>query len=133
MTLQVGGGLPVLLPEVTCKFCALEVALPGLGLVTVTANVPADAALPLAVSCVEDMKMVVSGVPARTTCAPLTKPLPFTVIVNAPEETEAGVMLLSTGAGFSSVTVLLPEAEALAALTACTVTAPEFGMLAGAV
>jgi hypothetical protein len=104
--------------DVTCRFSALEVALPGLGLVTVTANVPADAALPLAVSCVEDMKTVVSGMPAKTTCAPLTKPPPFAVIVNAPEGTEGGVTLLSTRAGFSNVTALLPDALASAALRA---------------
>ena len=133
IALQLGGGLPVLLLDVTCRFCALEVALPGLGLVTVTANVPADAALPLAESCVEDIKVVVNGVPAKTTCAPLTKPLPFAVIVNVPEETEGGETLLSTGVGFNTVTALLPDAVASAALTACTVTAPELGMLDGAV
>ena len=123
----------MLLLDVTCRFCALDVALPGLGFVTVTANVPAEAALPLAVSCVEEMNVVARGVPARTTCAPLTKPLPFAAIVNAPEETEAGETLLSTGVGFSKMTLLLPDAVASAALTACTVTVPELGMLEGAV
>ena len=37
--------------------------------------------------------------PART-CAPLTYPLPFTVIANAPAGTDGGAMPVSTGAGF---------------------------------
>jgi hypothetical protein len=128
----VGGGVPPPL-EVTCKFCEPEVALPGLGFTTTTENVPAEGALPVAVSCVADTKVVAIGEPANITCAPLTKLLPFTVIVKLPEETDAGEMLVSKGAGFQSVTVPLPDAEASATLTAFMVTKLELGTLPGAV
>ena len=130
--LQLGGGFPPLV-EVTCKFWEAEVALPGLGFITATENVPADASLPVAVSCVEDTKVVASGEPARSTCAPLTNPLPFTVIANAPAGTDVGAMPVSTGTGFCKVTALLPVAEESAELTARTVTVLEPGTVAGAV
>src|ERR1700674_2613436 len=85
--LQLGGGFPPLV-EVTCKFCDADVALPGLGFITATENVPADDSLPVAVSFAEETKVVASGAPARRTCAPLTNPLPFTVIAKAPAGTE---------------------------------------------
>ena len=66
MTLQLGGGVPVLL-EVTCRFWTLEVALPGFGFVTSTENVPADGALPMAVSCVDDRNVVANGEPTKST------------------------------------------------------------------
>src|ERR1700688_1452814 len=69
--LQLGGGFPPLV-EVTCKFWDEELAPPGLGFITETEKIPADASLPAAASCVEDTKVVVSGAPARRTCAPLT-------------------------------------------------------------
>jgi hypothetical protein len=96
-------------------------------------KVPADASLPIAVSCVEDTKVVASGAPARRTWAPLAYPLPFTVIANAPAGTDVGAMPVSTGTGFCNVTALLPVAEASAELTARTVTVLEFGIVAGAV
>src|SRR5580700_10980715 len=85
--LQLGGGFPPLV-EVTCKFWEVEAALPGLGFITAMEKVPADASLPIAVSCVEDTKVVASGAPARRTWAPLAYPLPFTVIANAPAGTD---------------------------------------------
>jgi hypothetical protein len=109
------------------------VALPGLGLTTATENVPADAALPVALSCVDETKLVVSAEPASVTCAPLTNPLPFNVIAKFPAGTDAGEMLAKTGAGFQSVTVLLPIAVASAELTAFTATVLELGTLLGAV
>ncbi len=132
MTLHMGGVDPVPL-EVTCKFSDPEVALPGLGFTTETENVPAEGALPVAVSCAADTKVVASGELANITCAPLTKLLPFTVMVKLPEGTDAGEMLVRTGVGFQSVTVLLPDAEAFAALTALMVTTLELGTLPGAV
>jgi hypothetical protein len=89
--------------------------------------------VPAAVSCVDDTKVVASGAPARSTCAPLTYPLPFTVIANAPAGTEGGAMLASTGAGFCNVTALVPVAVASAELTARTVTMLEPGTAFGAV
>jgi hypothetical protein len=129
--LQLGGGFPPLV-EVTCKFCEAEVALPGLGLVTDTEKVPAEASFPVAVSCVEDTRVVASGAPARRTCAPLTNPPPFTVIANAPAGTDAGATPVRTGRGFCKVTAALPVAEASAELTARTVTVLELGTALGA-
>ena len=108
-------------------------ALPGLGFITAMENVPAEASLPVAVSWVDDTKVVASGAPARRTWAPLAYPLPFTVIANAPAGTDVGAMPVSTGTGFCNVTALLPVAEASAELTARTVTVLELGSVAGAV
>jgi hypothetical protein len=83
-----------------------------------------------AVCCVEDTKVVASGAPARSTCAPLTNPLPFTVIANAPAGTDAGAMPASTGAGFWSVTELLPVALESAEMTARADTMFELGRVA---
>jgi hypothetical protein len=130
--LQPGGGFPLLV-EVTCKFCEADVALPGLGFIAATANVPADDSLPVAVSCVDDTKVVASGAPARSTSAPPTNPLPFTVIAMAPAGTDAGAMLVRTGTGFCSVTALLPDAVGSTELTAATATVPELGTVVGAV
>jgi hypothetical protein len=109
------------------------VALPGLGFITATENVPAEASLPVVESCVDDTKVVASGAPARSTCTPLTNPLPFTVIANAPAGTDVGAMPVSTGTGFCNVTALLPVAAVSAALTARTVTVLELGTDPGAV
>ena len=80
----------------------------------------------------DDTKVVASGAPARRTCAPLTYPLPFTVIANAPAGTDGGAMPVSTGAGFCSVTSLVSVAVASAELTARTVTVLEPGTVFGA-
>ena len=130
--LQLGGGFPPLV-EATCKFWEADVALPGLGFITETANVPAEDSVPVAVSCVDETKVVASGAPARRTCAPLTNPAPFTVIAKAPAGTEVGAMLASTGAGFSKVTALLPVVLASAELTARTVIVFGLGSVFGAV
>jgi hypothetical protein len=130
--LQLGGEFPPLV-EVTCKFSDVEVAPPALGFITATENVPADVSLPVAVSCEDDTKFVASSAPARSTSAPLTNPLPFTVIANAPAGTDVGAMLVRTGTGFCNVTALLPVAVASAKLTARTVTVLELGTKAGAV
>jgi hypothetical protein len=89
--------------------------------------------LPVAVSRVDDTNEVASGAPARSTCTPLTNPLPFTVIANAPAGTDGGAMLVRTGIGFQSVTELLPVAVEIAKLTARTVTISIAGTVAGAV
>jgi len=118
---------------VTCKFCDAEVALPGLGLVTETENVPLEVSFPAAVSCVADTNVVASGAPARSTCAPLTNPLPFTVIANAPAGTDVGARPASTGTGFCNVRVLVPDTVASAELTARTVKLLGLGTMFGAV
>jgi hypothetical protein len=128
----VGGGFPPLV-EVTCKFWDEEIALPGLGFITETEKVPADTSFPVALSCVEDTKLVASGAPARRTCAPLTNPLPLTVIANAPAGTDVGAMPVRIGMGFCKVTAPLPVAAESAELTARTVTVSVPGTAAGAV
>jgi len=78
----VGGGF------VTAKFTAVEVPPPGAGFVTVTGKLPtvaiSDASTP-AVTFVELTNVVDRAPPLKFTVDPLTKLLPFTVIVNAPE------------------------------------------------
>jgi hypothetical protein len=134
MPLQLGGGSPPPeLEEVTCKIWEAEVALPGLGFITEMEYVPTDASFPVAASCVEETKVVASGEPARSTCAPRTNPLPFAEIVNAPDETDVGAMLASTGTGFQIVAALVPVAPELAELTALIATVLEVGTVAGAV
>jgi hypothetical protein len=126
-----GGGVPPPLVAVTCRFCDVEVAPPGLGFITATAKVPADDCVPVAVSFDEETKVVASGAPARSTCTPLTNPPPFTVIANAPAGTVAGAIEASTGSGFCNVTALLPVALESAELTARTVTRLELGITDG--
>jgi hypothetical protein len=55
-----------------------------------------------------------------------------TVSVNAPTGTVAGFTPETTGTGFINVTGLLPDADALATLIACTETELGFGTTAGA-
>ena len=129
--LQLGGGFPPVV-DVTCKFWDDDVALPGLGFITATAKFPADDSLPVAVSCVDDTKVVASGAPARSTSTPLTNPAPLTVIANDPAGTDAGAMPARTGTGFCKVTELLPEAVASAELTALTVIMLEPAIVIGA-
>ena len=107
-------------------------AVPGLGFVTATENVPAELSLPVAMICVEDTNVVASGAPARSTCAPLTNPPPFRVIAKTPAGTDVGAMVVSTGTGFCKVTALLSVAEASAKLTARTVTVLKVGNVLGA-
>ena len=68
------GGVPL-----TWKLRAEDWLLPGSGFSTTTEKVPADAALPVAVSCVEETKVVEIAEPLSSTCAPETNLLPLTV------------------------------------------------------
>jgi hypothetical protein len=126
-----GGGGGAL--DVTCTFVEFEVLLPGFGLLTVIANVPGAAALPVTVSFVAELKVVLSAVPPNSTCAPVTNPLPLTVKVNAPIANVWGLTLLITGLGFQSVRSLISAALESAALTALIAALPELSILAGAV
>ncbi|MGC2330615.1 MAG: hypothetical protein WA581_04110 [Candidatus Acidiferrales bacterium] len=127
-----GGGGPLLL-DVTCRVCELEVLLPGFGFITEIANVPTEFSVPVALSCIEETKVVVSAEPLSKTCAPFTKLLPVIESVKLPMATDAGEMLLNTGTGFHSVTALPPLALESEALTASIVTLFGLGRLAGAV
>jgi hypothetical protein len=108
----------VLLVESTCKFALFELALPGSGLRTLTAKVPAEVAVPVAVNCVAETNDVASAEFASITCAPETKFAPVTAIENAPVLIDDGSMLAIDGTGLRrpTVTVLLSdESLALAA------------------
>jgi len=61
------------------------------------------------------------------------KLLPVTVMLKLPVETLCGATPTIAGLGLSRVTDALPLAEALAELTACTVTALGLGRACGAV
>jgi hypothetical protein len=123
-------GLP---PEVTCTSIAPDMLLPGFGLLTLTPTCPADCAVPVAVSVVEDTTVVASAVPPNWTCAPLTKLLPDTVREKLPVPKVIGETLLMTGVGFQIVTSAVPNALESAALIALIVTVFGFGTIAGAV
>jgi hypothetical protein len=75
-----GGGFP---PdcEVTVTLMPEEVLLPGFGLLTLTANIPALDSEPVAVSCVDETTAVFTAAPPNSTCVPLTKLAPVTVSV----------------------------------------------------
>src|ERR1700682_99749 len=65
-------------------------------------------AVPVAMSCVEDTRVVVSVVVPKRIVAPVAKFVPVAVNVKAPTGIEVGVTETSWGVGFSSVTPLLP-------------------------
>jgi hypothetical protein len=109
------------------------VLLPGSGFCTVTENVPALPAVPVAVNCVEETNVVVSAVVLNITCAPDTKLLPVSVSVKFPRFVEAGEMPLSVGVGFQSVTEAEPDFVVSAALVAVTLMVFGEGSVAGAV
>jgi len=118
---------------VTWSLTLLDVLLPGAGLTTVTANVPAEDAAPVAVSCVAETNVVWSGVVPRSTWAPFANLLPVTVSVKPPVPVLAGLMPVSTGVGFISVTLLGPLTEEFATLVARTVIVLGLGRVEGAV
>jgi len=118
---------------VTCKLTLEEELLPGEGLMTLMAYVPAEEAAPVAVSCVAETNVVGNGVAPKSTCAPLTNLLPVTVSEKLPVPTLAGLMPVNTGVGFRSVTLLGPLADESAALVARTVTVLGCGRTTGAV
>lgn len=67
------------------KVTALEVPPPGVGLTTVMSAVPAVATFPtgtVAVSCVDETKVVAKAEPFQLTLDVEMKLLPFTVSVN---------------------------------------------------
>jgi hypothetical protein len=89
--------------------------------------------VPVAVSDVDEAIVVLSGVPAKSTCAPLTNPFPVTLSVNAPGAKLEGLTVLIEGVGFSSVTLLVPIMLVFAALTAPIVIVFGLGTAGGAV
>jgi hypothetical protein len=91
------------------------------------------AALSLAVSWVEETKVVVRAELLKRILAPLTKFVPVTVMENAPRFVEVGEMAESLGVGFQRVTAEEEDLVVSAALVAVTVTVLGFGRVAGAV
>src|ERR1700741_1114983 len=85
----------------TWKFSVEEVELPGSGFSTAMVNVPAVEALPVAVSCVEETKVVERAVALRRTCTPETNWAPVTEREKLPKLLEAGEMPVRVGVGFS--------------------------------
>ena len=72
-------------------------------------------------SRVAETKLVCSGMLFNCTCAPLTKRLPLTVILNEPGASVAGVTELIVGIRLRTVTVLAAKDVGLAALVALIV------------
>jgi hypothetical protein len=98
----------------TLSVTALEVPPPGAGVVTATARLAAFAncaAVTTAVNCVPLPYVVASAVPPISTTDCTQKPVPVTVSVVFPPPalTVAGEMVLTTGAGFTIVTVAVPD------------------------
>jgi|SRR5580704_1039130 len=107
---------------VTCAFTDPDVADPGFGFVTLTGTVPDCelAAVPSAVSFVEETKVVWRTVVPKFTAAPVTNPLPEAVIVKGPTPNCEGEIEESCGIGFTSASVavlLNEEAELTVAVT----------------
>ena len=112
---SVGTGLLVAL---TLKLIEFDGPPPGVGLFTKTAGVPAvatSAARIAAVSCVALTNVVTLFAPPKFTVAPLTKFVPFTVNVSAPEPaaTPVGESEVTVGTGFvAAVTLKFTEFDA---------------------
>jgi hypothetical protein len=99
---------------VTASVSALEVPPPGPGVVTVTARLPAlanCAAGSVAVNCVALPYVVASAVFPNSTTDWAQKPVPVTVSVALPLPAliVAGEMVLTAGAGFTTVTAAVPD------------------------
>jgi len=101
---SVGTGL------VTANTTELDGPPPGAGFVTITAGVPAvvmSAARIATVSCAGLTNVVARAIPPKVTVDALSKPVPFTVNVNAcvPLIPFAGESVVITGTGFDPVTL----------------------------
>jgi hypothetical protein len=116
-----------------CRFTEFEVLAPGSGFPTATGKLPADDAEPVAVSWVEEIKVVAIGAEESSTCAPGTKLLPVIARLKAPVPVLEGVIPAMVGVGFNSVTALEALAEEEAALVAVMVMLFGEGREAGAV
>jgi hypothetical protein len=113
----------------------LEVAEPGFGFVTVICTLPAceAVAVPVAVSCVAETKLVASGVPPKFTTAPLTNDEPERAIENEPSASCAGERVESRGMGFSTSALAEAVNELFDVTLAWIVTPAGVGTLGGAV
>ena len=116
----------------TRKFREEDSELPGSGFCTITEKLPAEGAVPVAVSCVEETKVVVIGELESSTCAPDTKLAPVRVREKLPRLVEDGEMPVRTGVGFMRVTALVEDFEVSAAEVALMVTELGEGSATGA-
>src|SRR5215469_2926854 len=114
--------LEVCVEPFTWKFTPEEALLPGSGFCTITENVPALPAVPVAVSCVDETNVVASAVLLNITCAPDTKFVPVSVSEKLPRFVVAGEMPVSVGVGFQRVMAAEPDLVESAALVAVTLT-----------
>lgn len=111
----------------------MEVLRPGSGFSTATGNVPALAALPVAVSCVEETNVVGRATLLTRTWAPETKLVPVRVREKLPRLVEAGEMPTREGVGFQRVTAEDEDLVLSAALLAVTEIVLGEGRVEGAV
>src|SRR5215469_4647469 len=119
----------------TCTSIGAEVAETGFGFVTVTGCVPtcAAVAVPVAINCVGETNVVVSGCVPKFTTDPFTNPVPVSVkLKRSPITINVGVTLVSTGTALPRVMEALPEAVVSATLVAVTVIVLGFGRIVGA-
>lgn len=98
----------------TAKLTGPEAPPPGAGFVTTTWKMPTaamSAAVMAAVTCVALTNVVVLALPLKLTEAPLTKPVPFTVKVNAapPTLALAGESEVIAGTGLFTVRLTAEE------------------------
>jgi hypothetical protein len=122
----------------TASVSALEFPPPGAGVVTSTARLPAFAncaAGTTAVNTVGFTYSVASTVLPNCTTDWAQKPVPVTVsdVFPLPALSVAGEMVLTTGAGFTMVTVAAADCVGSARLAAFTVTVFDDGSMVGAV
>jgi hypothetical protein len=108
MELVVGTGLLIV------SVCAFEVPPPGVGFTTVMDAVPAVAISPaviVAVSVVEETKIVLRAEPLKSTVDDALKLVPVTVKVNCtpPASVEVGLIAVVVGTGFLTVSVCTPD------------------------
>jgi len=100
-------------------------------IVATTGTDPGDDAVPVAVSRIDDTKVVGSAVPPKDTTAPDVNPAPLTVSVNGPAGNDGGLTEVIDGSG-TTVTAADPLAVGTATLVARTVTTLGLGTAAGA-
>src|SRR5271168_879910 len=104
------------LPPTTKAITVPEVEDPGSGFFTVTEMLPSCAvvAVPIAVNCVDELRVVVSAVVPNTTVAFAAKCAPVTISVKVPTGNCAGEMETICGTGLSRVAAALDLADGAA-------------------
>ena len=134
---NVAGETATVIPEFATTFAVspAELTEPGSGFLTVTVTLPTcpDVAVPVAVSCVEEVRVVVSAVLPNTITAFGAKCAPVTLMLNEPTETVDGVIAETWGTGFCKVTAEEADFVASAVCAAVIVITFDAGGNSGAV